>query len=409
MAGPGALFFGEEEKRQVLEVLEHGYLFRYGTPGDGKFKAKVWQLEQAFARYTGTKYALAVNSGTSALLTGLSALGIGPGDEVLVPGYTFIASFSSVVLARAIPVPCEIDDSLTIDPEDAAFRITSRTRAIMPVHMLGNPCDMKRVKAVAKKYKLAVIEDCAQACGGSYRGRKLGSWSDIAAFSFNIFKTITAGDGGALTTSKARLYRRAFAFHDQGHRPLRQGVEIGARPFFGLDFRMTELTAAVLVAQLEKLETILATLREKKALLKKLLSGNKEFTFRRINDEKGECATILSVIFHEKEKAKRVARILQTTTVEKSGWHVYRNMEQLLQQLTVTAEKCPFSCPYYGKKVRYYRGMLPRTEDILSRTINISVGVSDPGLGAGFGIIATSDRKEICRRAEEFLSAVRKA
>jgi len=292
MAGPGALFFGEEERKQVLEVLEKGYLFRYGDKSAGNFLARVWQFEQELARYLGVKHALAVNSGTSALLTGLAALGIGPGDEVLVPGYTFIASISSVVFARAVPVLCEIDESLTIDPQDVARKITSRTAAIMPVHMLGNPCALKPLLQLARKYKLALIEDCAQACGGSYLGKRLGSYGDVGAFSFNIFKTITAGDGGAVVTSQTRVYERAFAFHDQGHRPLRQGVEIGRRPFFGLDFRMTELTGAVLLAQLGKLETILKVLREKKKLFRSLLVGNQHFTFRKLNDEAGECATI---------------------------------------------------------------------------------------------------------------------
>ncbi len=406
MAGPGALFFGEEERKQVLEVLEKGYLFRYGDKSAGNFLARVWQFEQELARYLGVKHALAVNSGTSALLTGLAALGIGPGDEVLVPGYTFIASISSVVFARAVPVLCEIDESLTIDPQDVARKITSRTAAIMPVHMLGNPCALKPLLQLARKYKLALIEDCAQACGGSYLGKRLGSYGDVGAFSFNIFKTITAGDGGAVVTSQTRVYERAFAFHDQGHRPLRQGVEIGRRPFFGLDFRMTELTGAVLLAQLGKLETILKVLREKKKLFRSLLVGNQHFTFRKLNDEAGECATILSVIFHDAEKARRVARKLNTTTVDHSGWHVYANMEQLLKQLTVTPEKCPFTCPHYRKKVQYRKGMLPRTEDILRRTINISIGISDRGLGAGFGITATSPTSEIYRRAEEFLTVV---
>ncbi len=407
MPGPGAEFIGEEEKKEVLEVLESGNLFRYGSPDDPTFKAKVWTLEKRFAEYLGVKYCLAVNSGTSALLTALSALGIGPGDEVIVPGYTFIASISSIVYARAVPVLCEIDDSLTADPKDIESKITKRTRAIMPVHMLGNPCDMNPIMEIAKKHKLLVIEDAAQAGGASYHGRKVGSIGNIGIFSFNVFKTISAGDGGAIATNDQDLYARAFAFHDQGHSPLRQGVEVGKRPFIGLDFRMTELTAAVLLAQLKKMDNIIKMLREKKARFKKKITGSGDFSFRKLNDPQGECATLLTVIFNNKEKARSVAERLKTTTVDHSGWHVYNNMEQILNQLTVTPEKCPFTCAYYKGKQAYRKSMLPQTDDILARSINISIGVSDRGLGAGFGITATSDNQEIDRKAEEFSKAVR--
>lgn len=406
MAGPGACFIGEEEKKEVLEVLEGGYLFRYGDIQNPAFKAKVWNFENKIVEYIGVKYCLAVNSGTSALLTALSALGIGPGDEVIVPGYTFIASISSIIYARAVPVLCEIDESLTVDPSDIEAKITPRTKAIMPVHMLGNPCEMDAIMKIAKKNNLFVIEDCAQAFGASYHGKKLGSIGHIGVFSFNIFKTISAGDGGAVITNDENLYRRAFAFHDQGHSPLRQGVEVGKRPFIGLDFRMTELTAAVLLAQLRKLDGIIKVLYQKKGQFKKKISHSSGFSFRKINDPAGECATLLTVIFPAKEEARKVAQSLGTTTVDQSGWHVYSNMEQILNQLTVTPEKCPFSCPHYNAKIKYYKGMLPRTDDILSRSINISIGVSDRGLGAGFGITVTSDDGEIDRKAKEFIRTV---
>ncbi len=406
MPGPGALFIGKEEKKEVLEVLESGNLFRYGSLTDSAFKAKVWNLEQQFANYVGIKHCLMLNSGTSALLTALSALGVGPGDEVIVPGYTFIASISSIVYARAIPVLCEINESLTANPKDIEAKITERTKAIMPVHMLGNPCDMESIMEIAKKHNLLVIEDAAQAGGASYKGRKVGSISDISIFSFNVFKTISAGDGGAITTNDENLYNRAFAFHDQGHSPLRQGVEVGKRPFIGLDFRMTELTAAVLIAQLKKMDDIIKMLRTKKARFKNKISDFGEFSFRKLNDPQGECATVLTVIFDTEEKAKKVAQKLNTTTVDQSGWHVYNNMEQILNQLTVTPEKCPFTCAYYKGKTDYRKGMLPQTDDILSRSINISIGVSDRGLGAGFGITAISDNREIDQKAEEFVKAV---
>ena len=249
MAGPGSYLIDEEEKKALIELIDAGYLFRYGDESDPSFLARVWKLEQELSNYLGIPYTVAVNSGTSALWIALGALGIGPGDEVIVPGYTFIASISSIIYARAVPVLAEIDKSLTLDPEDVKKKITPRTKAVMLVHMLGNPGYIDEIKAITKQNNLYLIEDTAQAFGSTYKGKFAGSYGDFGTYSFNIFKTITAGDGGAVSTNSRELYERAFAIHDQGHLPLRQGVEHGSRTVIGLDFRMTELSAAVLLVQ----------------------------------------------------------------------------------------------------------------------------------------------------------------
>ena len=279
MPGPGMELIGEEEKREILDVLESGYLFRYGSQDNTDFKAKVYQLEQQVANLIGVPYAVAVNSGTSALLVALSGLGVGPGDEVIVPGYTFIASFSSVIYARAIPILAEVDRTLNLDPEDVRKKISPRTKAILAVHMLGNPARMDALRAIADEHDLLLIEDCAQAFGASYQGRMLGSIGQAGIYSFNIFKTITAGDGGMIVTNDEAAYRKFFGIHDQGHSPLRMGVEVGQRPFVGQDFRMTELSAAVLLAQLGKFEHILNHLRGNKRRFKEC---NRGFTGIRI-------------------------------------------------------------------------------------------------------------------------------
>src|SRR5260370_19084497 len=196
MPGPGSYWIDKEELQQVLEVLESSYLFRYGSLEDPRFKAKVYTLEREFAKYVGTPYALANRSGTSALMCSLVALGLKPGDEVIVPAYTFVATYSAAVFLGLVPVLTEIDESLNIDPAEIKRRITSKTRAIMPVHMLGNPCDMDRILAIAEEHGLPVIEDACQATGASYKGRKVGCFGQMGAFSLNVFKTITAGDGG---------------------------------------------------------------------------------------------------------------------------------------------------------------------------------------------------------------------
>lgn len=416
MGGPGSYLIGQEEIDEVLEVLRSGLLNRYSTyslgldegwpDDDPRFKAKVLQLEQEFATWCETPYAVAVNSGTTALWVALMGLGVGPGDEVIVPGYTFIASMSSVVFARAVPVLAEVDETLNLDPRDVEAKITPRTKAIMPVHMLGNPARMSELMAVANRHGLIVLEDCAQALGARYMGRPVGSMGAAGTFSFNTFKTLTAGDGGMIVTQDESLYRRFFALHDQGHSPLRRGIEVGARPFFGLDFRMIEVQAAILLAQMRRLEFILAKLHASKALFKRLIADLPDIRFREITDEAGECATILTVLFPSAEMASSVTSRLKTRPVASSGWHVYSNMENLLDRRMVNPTGCPFACPAFDTgQVEYRRGMLPQTDDLLSRAMNISIGVVDRGLGAGFGVSIRDDDETIRRRAEEFRDA----
>ncbi len=392
MPGPGAYWFGKEEAEAVIEVVRSGYLFRYGSENDPSFLHRTATFETEFARYSNAEYALATSSGTASLLVSLLAAGLEPGDEIIVPAYTFVASYSSAIFAGLVPVLAEIDESLTLDPAAVESRITPRTKAIMPVHMLGNPCNMDAVMKIAEKHGLFVLEDACQAAGASYRGKKAGTIGNIGAFSLNIFKTINSGDGGIIITNDKDLYERAFAIHDQGHKPMRFGVEVGSRNILGLNFRMNELTAAVSLAQLNKIDRIISTLREKREKFKKLISPAKGFTFRKLNDPEGDCATLCSVIFDTGEQAARVARILGSKTVSQSGWHVYSNMEHVLSHLEKLGQP-------------HVRGAYPRTDDILGRTINISVGVVDGGLGAGWGININSSDDQIEAAAMQFIAA----
>jgi dTDP-4-amino-4,6-dideoxygalactose transaminase len=409
MPGPGFEWIGKEEEKEVLEVLRSRWLFRYGDEKDPAFKRKVKTLEEMVEQKFGTRHALAVTSGTSALITALSALGIGPGDEVIVPGYTFIASISSIIIARAVPVLAEVDESLTLDPADVERKITPRTKAIMAVHMLGNPCNIDALRAVAEKHHLILIEDSAQAFGGSYKGKRLGTIGRIGIYSFNIFKTINAGDGGMVVTDDDELYFRAFGYHDQGHFPSRSGVEVGNRSIVGQNFRMNEITGAVLIAQFRRLDQIIARLREIKSRFKKQIEGIPSLSFRTLNDPAGECNTLLTVFLPNKAAADKLAAKLGTTTVSKSGWHVYNNMEQILGKKMITEHGCPYNCSCYPCQQEYKKGMLPRTDDLLARAINISVGVVDKGLGAAFGIHPHSTDAEIDQKVKEFTSALRES
>jgi len=403
MPGPGMDLIGEEERRQILEVIEGGYLFRYGSEDNPEFKAKVYTLEREVAELVGVDYAVGVNSGTTALLVAMIGLGIGAGDEVIVPGYTFVASMSSIVYARAVPILAEVDATLNLDPDDVRAKITPRTRAIMAVHMLGNPARMDELKAIADEHGLLLIEDCAQAFGASYKGRMLGSIGDVGTYSFNVFKTVTSGDGGMVVTKDAETYRRCFAVHDQGHSPLRTGVEVGYRPFVGLDFRMTELAAAVVLAQVGKLDTIRRRLHANKARLKAGIADLPGLAFRELPDPEGDLGTLLTVFLPTEEIARAVAADLGSRVVADSGWHVYSNMEQLLQKRVPTAEGWPDAHPRYtGGQVDYYAGMLPQTDDLLSRAINIGIGVRDAGLGSAFGVTVRDGPDEVDAKAAVF-------
>ncbi len=411
MAGPGSYLFGDEEKKALLEVIESGYLFRYGDRADSKFLAKTWQLEKEVSEYLGLRHTVAVNSGTSALWIALGALGVGPGDEVIVPGYTFIASIASIIYARAVPVLAEIDETLNLDPNDVRRKITPRTRAIMLVHMLGNPGSIDEIKKIAEENDLFLIEDCAQTFGAKYKGRHVGNYGDVAAYSFNVYKTITAGDGGMLGTNDEKIYERSFAIHDQGHLPLRQGVEEGSRTVLGLDLRMTELAAAVLLAQLNKMENIRERLRKMKHKFKRSIEDIRGIEFRRLTDPEGDLGTLLVVFLPDEDIARKVGGELGCGVIADSGWHVYNNMEHVLGKKVVDSVGCPFTCPYYTKsegKVEYSKGMLPITDAILKRAVNISIGVFDKGLGSGFGLTVTSDNQEIDNKIETFRNVVLK-
>ena len=387
--GPGSYVFGEEEKKELMDVINAHALFRYGTPGVDGFQAKVATFEKEMAERLGHKHVFATSSGTGSLMCCLAALGIGMGDEVIVPGYTFIASISTIAMMNAVPVLAEIDESLTIDPTKIEALITPKTKAIMPVHMLGNPCDMDAIMDIANRHNLYVIEDCCQAVGASYKGKRVGTIGTMGAYSLNVFKTITTGDGGFVGTSDDDLYERGFGFHDQGHKPSRMGVEVGNRSIVGMNMRMNELSGAVAVAQGRKLDGILETLREKKALLKSLLQDIPGLGFRRVNDP-GECATLLTLLFDTKEMAAKFCEKAGTAPIARSGWHVYNNMEQILEKKTWTDAH-----PFHQCDRTYAKHMLPATDDILERAVNISIGVVDKGLGSGTGININSTEDEI--------------
>jgi dTDP-4-amino-4,6-dideoxygalactose transaminase len=403
MPGPGVELIGEEEIAEVMQVLTNRSLSRYGSSDDPAFGAKVRHVEEEIAALAGVRYGLGLHGGGSAgLLVSLLGLGVGPGDEVIVPGFTFVASISAIVFARALPVLAEVDDSFNLDPADVEARITPRTRAIIAVHMLGAPARLDELKDVADRHGVALIEDCAQAFGATYQGQGVGGIGKVGVFSFNEYKTITCGDGGMIVTDDEDLYERLFAIHDQGHAPYRLGSKYAERPFLGLNFRMTELSGAVLLAQVRKLDMIRHHLRANKAIVKSAIADLPGLGFRTIVDPEGDLATHLVVTFPSADIARRVADDLGSITLAASGWHVYSNMEHLLERRTVTGRGCPFDCACHGGDGTGYRaGMLPLTDALLARSMSIGIGVFDMNL-APFGLRMRDDAAAAERCAARF-------
>ncbi len=384
---PGGLEIGEKEKQAVMEVLDNKYLFRYYGPEEHPSKVKM--LEEEFAGKIGTPYALAVNSCTSALISSLVALGVGPGDEVIVPGYTFFASCAAILAAKAIPVIAEVDDSLTLDPIDVQKKITPQTKAIIAVHMRGAPCNMEALLEITRSSGIALIEDVAQACGGSYQNRMLGSFGDCNAFSFQFHKIITAGEGGMITTHDELLYDRAQEYHDTaacwrpgGPAKRFQTARYAGELFPGVNYRMSELTGAVLRVQLEKLDTLLAQMRKNKAIIKEGISDIPGIEFRRLNDSEGDTAIALIIFLDNPSLAEKFATTLRAEGVEANSifnqgvpdWHVYSHWEMIMKKWTATPEGCPYTCHYHeGETPEYSPDMCPQTLELLDRSVHLDI------------------------------------
>jgi dTDP-4-amino-4,6-dideoxygalactose transaminase len=387
MPGPGVELIGAEEAAEVMEVLNSGFLSRYGPSDNPAFGAKVHHIEEAIAELAGVRYGLGLHGGGSAALwIALLSLGIGAGDEVIVPGFTYVASISAIVYSGATPVLAEVDQTFDLDPADVAARITPRTAAIIVVHMLGAPARLTELKAIADLHGIPLIEDCAQAFGASYEGRGVGGVGTVGTFSFNEYKTITCGDGGMIVTDDEALYERAFAMHDQGHAPYRLESKYAPRPFLGMNFRMTELSGAVLLAQVRKLDRIKSHLRANKAIVKDILQEVPIIDYRTLTDAEGDLATHLVVVLPSKEIAENVAAEVGALPLSESGWHTYSRMNHLLEKRTITGKGCPFDCDIPGHNHGEYRaGMLPQTDALLDRSISIGIGVRDANL-APFGL-----------------------
>ena len=372
---PGFELIGEEERREVGQVLDSGVLMRYGFDAarNGQWKSR--ELERALATRFGAQYVHVCSSGTAALSTALAACGIGAGDEIILPPFTFVADLETVLLAGAVPVFAEIDQTLCLDPRSVETAITPKTKAVLVVHMCGAMARIDTLVELCRSHKLILIEDAAQAAGASFRGKSLGTFGKIGCFSFDYVKTVTCGEGGAIITDDQQVYNVAQAFTDHGHD--HAGADRGAdtHPHLGTNFRLSELNAAVGVAQLAKLDRILDVQRTHKALFKSGLAGLRRLQFRELPDPAGDSATFLSFLLPTEDEARQAAQALGTAGVDgcfywyDNNWHYHRKWDHI----KTFASPGRLSIDRFGYGPDLTKIVLPQSDAIMGRTISMLI------------------------------------
>jgi 8-amino-3,8-dideoxy-alpha-D-manno-octulosonate transaminase len=373
----GVAEIGEAEEQAVLKVLREQRVFRF--LGDQE-QSETAQLEKGFVEFTGQKYALAINSGTSALICALSGLNIGPGDEVILPGYTYIASAAAILAVGAVPVIAEIDNSLTIDPKDIRSKITPYTKAIMPVHMRGTPCRMDEIMAIAKENNLSVIEDTAQANGGTYKGKRLGGIGDAGCFSFQMSKTITAGEGGVVVMSEDSVYHRALMAHDSAFRFWKPG-ETETQPMPGQGFRISEVSGAIALTQFGRLPSIIERLHKAKYSIVERIEDLSGIEMQDVPDRAGDASVCIMMFAPSSDKAREYAEALSAEGIgcgtmynkEIPDRHIYPNWDYVLEKRGRTPNWSPWDKSVYKGSVEYSPDMCPQTLEYLGRTIHIGL------------------------------------
>lgn len=376
--GRGVALLGEEEVAAALEVLRSRSLFRYYGPD---FQRKVEAFEAALCAQLGVAHAVATSSGTAALRSALAALGVGCGDEVIVPAFTFIATVNAVVSMGAVPVFAEVDASLNLDPTRLESVVSERTAAIIPVHLENVGADMDPIMAIARRHELGVVEDVAQSMGATYKGRALGGIGDLGAFSLQLEKNVTAGEGGAVTSNDHDLWLRAARFHDQGGQFVTSGG--GGRggeldePFLGENLRMTELAGAIAEVQVGKLAGLLAAMRTNKRRILDGIGTLPGMELRRTPDPDGDGSSSITWFAPEPTLTVRMVAALRAEGIPAvqfyDGRPVYAN-PAVLARRTASNKGGPWHCHEHPCHVTYEMGMCPQTEALVARNVTVGVG-----------------------------------
>ncbi len=362
---------GKEEIDAVARVIESKELFKVNG---GNLK-ETENFEKELREKLDIKHAVAMTSGMAALTSALIGMGVGPGDEVIVPAYTYIATATAVLATGAIPVVAEVNETLMIDPEDIENKISPRTKVIIPVHMKGYAADMDAIMAVAKKHNLMVLEDACQAVGGTYHGKRLGTFGDAGAFSFNYFKVISAGEGGALLTNNKEIFEKGLIYHDCCAVAYFGDQMSGfSTPLFcGTEYRTNEISSAILRVQLSRLDGIIADLKKNHDMLAEKIAGH--FNLIKPNDPEGGCGTQLSIFFDSMDEAIAFnKRCAAKTYCAMMGKHIYNDWKILLDKNGAAHPLMnPFNMEANKNAPEFTEDMCPKSLDIVSRCIQIDI------------------------------------
>ena len=372
---PGMELFGAEERKEVMNVLETGALFRYGHENIRKGMWKAREFEEEVCRYTGARYAHALTSGSTAVATMMAASGIGHGDEVIVPPFTFVAPIEAVFLSGAIPVFGEIDETFCLSAEGIEKVISERTKAVLMVHMCGAAGDIEGVMAVCKKHDLVFMEDCGQAMGAFYRGRSVGLYGTAGSFSFDYFKIATCGEGGVCITNDKNIYNIMDQVADHGHTHIGDNRGMEPHHYMGFNYRINELSAAIGLAQIRKMPQMVAANKKNKKYLKDRLKGIEGLTFRNLPDEEGDSATFLNFLFPGKELTEKAFRQFAADGVG-GVTYWFKNMYHFINQwdhIKKISYPSKLAIHDLGSSQDYTDMKLPVSQDVMARMASIGI------------------------------------
>ena len=395
---PGTELFGAEERKEVNDVLETGILFRYGHDAqrNGHWKAK--EFEEEVKKLTGARYAHAMSSGSTAVATALAASGIGAGDEVIVPPFTFIATIEAVLFVGALPVFAEIDETLCLSAEGIEKAITPNTKAVCLVHMCGGMADMDAIMDVINKHNLILVEDAGQAFAAHYKGTSTGLFGKAGSYSFDFFKIATAGEGGVMVTNDKDVYEIADCYSDHGHNHVGNNRGMEQHPVLGFNYRIGEMNAAVGLAQTRKVPYIKETNRKYKQMFIDILAKTEGVSFARLADPAGDSATFLNLLLPDTESAQRTVDEMNKAGV--GGFNYwFTNMYHFINQWDhikemKTASKLPVEV--LGAPQDYTKLDLPKSQEVVGRLIS-------------FGVRCTWTEEEVKQLAEKISDCVKKA
>ncbi len=375
---PGFELWSDQERKHLNDVVQNGVLMRYGfdTNRNGHWKAK--ELESEINKYFGCKYSQLVSSGTAALTTAMQAFGIGYGDEVICPSFTFVASFEAIISVGAVPVLVDVDDTLTLNPDAVRATITPKTKCVMPVHMCGSMADMDALLQICKEHNLILLEDACQAIGGTYKGKKLGTIGDAGTFSFDYVKTMTCGEGGVVMTNDKTIYEKCDGYTDHGHD--HKGADRGAdlHPVIGYNFRISELHAAVGLAQVSRVDEFLVIQRKNHAALKNILSQIPGISFRRVPDEAGDSCSFVSWFLPTEEITRAAVAEMKAQGIlagnfywYDNNWHYIRKWDHLKNGTTLSGLS-----PEHKEKVMHHANKnFSASDAIMSRCVSTAISL----------------------------------